>query len=518
MRPDIAGCTLLALGNSAPDVAAQVAALDPSQHRGAQIAISEVVGSGFFAGTAGLAAVTFATQEKPATVMRYAFCRDVGFYLAAICLCIAMLVHGNFSYLHAASFASLYAVYIAVLVFSGHSSVDTLSDKKECEGLLSAQEGVFELESHTQDHELSSDDHRSNLINEADTSVRDDYHSKAKTRGHFEHHREESEEARYPCAREFLSDDTVDERGTTFSQRLRRQPRGAEEFAISLQRIGKLVNSACEEILLLTVPDVRPNFKHRFLSGAFRPLLFTFLFLFAELRLRPREEHVLLYAFAGVLLLGVGIGWEVYLYANPSVMRLKAMQVAACVATVGGSILWLDVAAGELVAFIAAFGRIFGLRQGFLAQTFLAWGNSIGDVFANIAVARRGEQHMAFAACFASPMFNLLVGQTLSGLYRLVVGGMSRVPLSLPLTLTLTLVFHVLSLLHSLIAIPFVYRCARRFSFERCGTPEAVRESTESNLGFQCRARIGRKVAIGIMVYFACAAACITAVSLGERG
>jgi hypothetical protein len=115
-------------------------------------------------------------------------------------------------------------------------------------------------------------------------------------------------------------------------------------------------------------------------------------------------------------------------------------------------------------------------------------------------------------------MFNLLVGQTLSGLYRLVVGGMSRVPLSLPLTLTLTLVFHVLSLLHSLIAIPFVYRCARRFSFERCGTPEAVRESTESNLGFQCRARIGRKVAIGIMVYFACAAACITAVSLGERG
>ena len=99
-----------------------------------------------------------------------------------------------------------------------------------------------------------------------------------------------------------------------------------------------------------------------------------------------------------------------------------------------------------------------------------------------------------------------------------VIGGMSRVPLSLPLTLTLTLVFHVLSLLHSLIAIPFVYRCARRFSFEGCGTPKAVRESTESNLGFQCRARIGRKVAIGIMVYFACAAACITAVSLGERG
>lgn len=44
----------------------------------------------------------------------------------------------------------------------------------------------------------------------------------------------------------------------------------------------------------------------------------------------------------------------------------------------------------------------------------LAWGNSIGDLVSNTSIARDGFPTMAFAGCFAGPMFNLLVGIGLS--------------------------------------------------------------------------------------------------------
>jgi Sodium/calcium exchanger protein len=40
----------------------------------------------------------------------------------------------------------------------------------------------------------------------------------------------------------------------------------------------------------------------------------------------------------------------------------------------------------------------------------LAWGNSMGDLTTNTAMARKGLANMAMTACFAGPLFNLLVG------------------------------------------------------------------------------------------------------------
>merc|ERR1711865_1253900 len=42
--------------------------------------------------------------------------------------------------------------------------------------------------------------------------------------------------------------------------------------------------------------------------------------------------------------------------------------------------------------------------------TVLAWGNSIGDLVADLSVARAGSPNMAVTACFAGPLFNMLVG------------------------------------------------------------------------------------------------------------
>jgi sodium/potassium/calcium exchanger 6 len=84
---------------------------------------------------------------------------------------------------------------------------------------------------------------------------------------------------------------------------------------------------------------------------------------------------------------------------------------------------WIYTIAGELVAVIEALGTLWGLPSSLLGLTLLAWGNSVGDLITNIAVARAGLSDMAVAGCFAGPTFNLLVGLGLSFLWKCLHGG-----------------------------------------------------------------------------------------------
>jgi len=60
--------------------------------------------------------------------------------------------------------------------------------------------------------------------------------------------------------------------------------------------------------------------------------------------------------------------------------------------------------------FLELLALISGLRQDFLGLTFLAWGNSLGDLFANSALSKKGYGVMAVTGCFAGQLFNLLIG------------------------------------------------------------------------------------------------------------
>ena len=61
-------------------------------------------------------------------------------------------------------------------------------------------------------------------------------------------------------------------------------------------------------------------------------------------------------------------------------------------------------------------GIILGLAPTLLGLTILAWGNSIGDLMANLSIAKKGYAEMAMTGCYAGPVFNLLLGLGLSTL------------------------------------------------------------------------------------------------------
>ena len=71
-------------------------------------------------------------------------------------------------------------------------------------------------------------------------------------------------------------------------------------------------------------------------------------------------------------------------------------------------------APGATVGLLLSLGLFLGVSNTILGLTVLAWGNSLGDLVADVTVAKEGLPAMAIAGCFAGPMFNMLMGLGLS--------------------------------------------------------------------------------------------------------
>jgi Ca2+/Na+ antiporter len=79
-----------------------------------------------------------------------------------------------------------------------------------------------------------------------------------------------------------------------------------------------------------------------------------------------------------------------------------------------GSILWLEFISNLVVDILGLISVMIGIDSAYLGITFLAWGNSVGDMVANYVVTKRGYAKMAIVGCFAGPFFNFCFGIGLS--------------------------------------------------------------------------------------------------------
>ncbi|KAJ4383138.1 hypothetical protein N0V85_008477 [Neurospora sp. IMI 360204] len=84
------------------------------------------------------------------------------------------------------------------------------------------------------------------------------------------------------------------------------------------------------------------------------------------------------------------------------------------------SIAWISTIANEVVGILKAVGVILGISEAILGLTIFAVGNSLGDLVADVTVARLGWPVMALAACFGGPMLNILLGIGLGGAWMIV--------------------------------------------------------------------------------------------------
>ncbi|KAK8049787.1 Sodium/calcium exchanger protein-domain-containing protein [Apiospora phragmitis] len=84
------------------------------------------------------------------------------------------------------------------------------------------------------------------------------------------------------------------------------------------------------------------------------------------------------------------------------------------------AVAWISTIAGEVVGVLKAFGVILDISEAILGLTVFAVGNSVGDLVADITVARLGYPVMALSACFGGPLLNILLGIGLGGAYQTI--------------------------------------------------------------------------------------------------
>jgi sodium/potassium/calcium exchanger 6 len=144
------------------------------------------------------------------------------------------------------------------------------------------------------------------------------------------------------------------------------------------------------------------------LSVALSPLWFAWYMLGHEINMFAKGA---IFYFAVYWAICIGIGAMVLRFA-PAGEGNMAMIAATPIALYGFvmAATWIDYIADHLVSLLDFMGIVLHIPGSIMGLTVLAWGNSMGDLSANMCMARKGLANMAMTACFAGPVFNILVG------------------------------------------------------------------------------------------------------------
>ncbi|MGH0155140.1 UNVERIFIED_CONTAM: hypothetical protein FKN15_028549, partial [Acipenser sinensis] len=347
------GVTFLAFGNGAPDVFSAVAAFaDP---RTAGLAIGALFGAGVFVTTVVAGSVALV---KPFTVASRPFLRDVIFYMWAVFWTFLILYLREIKLGEALGYLGLYVLYVGTVIVS---TLIYNRQKNRLQGPIQSSYTEPELPS-------DSEDATPGIFN---GGIRDD-------------------------------DGLLNIEG---------------EFPV--WALVLLIGVFLSAISFLTTSNQQPPRLHCTFS------LLGFVVSAMWINTAATEVVSILRTFGvvfdlsntvlGLTLLAWGnsIGGEEPAYqipntkypATPECRNSKTFSLLGFVV----SAMWINTAATEVVSILRTFGVVFDLSNTVLGLTLLAWGNSIGDCFSDITMARQGYPRMAMAACFGGIIFSILL-------------------------------------------------------------------------------------------------------------
>lgn len=119
------------------------------------------------------------------------------------------------------------------------------------------------------------------------------------------------------------------------------------------------------------------------------------------------------------------------------------------------SVLWIYTLANEIIGLLKTVGIMFSMTDTAIGLGILAWGNSLGDIVANISLAEAGYPRMALGASIGAPLLNLLLGFGLSFTFNLKPGEYAEIEYSPTITLLCsTLALILLSIMVSTLIPP----------------------------------------------------------------
>ncbi|NWV86134.1 NCLX protein, partial [Dasyornis broadbenti] len=370
------GVTFLAFGNGAPDVFSAVVAF--SDPRTAGLAIGAIFGAGVFVTTVVAGGIALV---KPFTAASRPFLRDVIFYMVAVFLTFMVLYFGRIKLGEALGYLGLYVFYVLTVVLC-----TWIHRRQRGDGL--PPPGAWEPEMPTDMEEPESSGTNSGDYGE-------EYRPLLPSR-----------ESSLRILTTALS--PLDYR------KWRRKP--------WYWRLFKAFKVPVELVLLLTVPVVDPDKDDQNWKRPLNCLHILTSPLLCILTLKSGAYG--LYQIQGVfpvwaLVTLVASALALIIFITTSNEEPPKYHCVFAFLGFLASAMWINAAATELVNILRTLGIIFQLSNTVLGLTLLAWGNSIGDTFSDLTMARQGYPRMAFSACFGGIIFNILVGVGLGCLLQM---------------------------------------------------------------------------------------------------
>nr|XP_043621756.1 cation/calcium exchanger 4-like [Erigeron canadensis] len=432
LSPTVAGVTLLPLGNGAPDVFASIAAFAGSDN--GDVGLNSILGGAIFVTCVVVGTVSVCVANQGVSIDKSCFVRDVCVLLFSVVSLGVILLIGDVSVAGAIAFVLIYVVYATLVAGNelfrgkhGDLKVDT------CVPLLTVTQidgpESRDLESRDPSFTESDDD----VPHLSESSV-PHWMWGTNVAIYSEVHGHGPEDGINPWG---WKDEVNENKNSSFSWS---KLFSWLELPLTLPR----------RLTIPIVEEERWSKGYAVASVTFAPLLLGFLW-------NTEHDAGLLAAFIylACAVLGCMLGGVAFICTRsdqpPQKWLLPWVFGGFCM-----SIIWFYMIANELVALLVAFGLIIGINPSILGLTVLAWGNSMGDLMSNVALAVNSSEgvQIAMSGCYAGPMFNTLVGLGLC----MLIGSWSKRPESYSMSgdtgLFCSLGFLVLGLMWSLVMLP----------------------------------------------------------------
>ncbi|XP_014495983.1 cation/calcium exchanger 1-like [Vigna radiata var. radiata] len=359
LSPTIAGVTLLSLGNGAPDFFASVVSFTRSND--GAVGLNSILGGAFFVSSAVLGIISFLVSANETAIDKASFIRDVIFFLFSLFILLVIISIGKISLLGSIFYVSIYFLYVCAV-----SATHFIYGGDRTEG---------ELGSSSDDLTESGvpllgcvDDEKPNGSNKEVMEDQGEKHHQGFGNNSFD----------FTYLSKFLH---------------------VLELPLCLPR-------------RLTIPVVSEegwSKPYAVISVTLAPVLFSAL---CNTQMENESSRSSLVSYLTAALIGIVLG-NMACVTTKSTSPPRKCLFPWLAGGFSMSVTWTYIIAEELVSLLVAIGNVIGVSPSILGLTVLAWGNSLGDLIANGAMAKNGGAdgaQIAVSGCYAGPMFNILMG------------------------------------------------------------------------------------------------------------